>query len=446
MGNTFGPARLGALCLALSLCAVGCDDVPRAGPPGPVLGRDGGAHGSVDGAAPETDADVDAASDDAATGEGDGGGTGGDGCRETAERFREPFRPDGRGFALAVDGLDVHLVYAEATCAGVGGTANGHRLRYLKFDSAGALGTPETISIVPDDACAKIRDVTLTLAPLGEALVPQAHFLSTRDGMWALYGLRPDEAEPAVAPVAANQSAFVKSMLTATSTAGGTPLLAYAEARADEQALVLQGEGDDAIDVPRLSGLSAIALGEITSERGPLAPVLAYGTDAGITLSLVNERAELVGETSAHAASLGAAPTLAFEASPDGGVLVYTESEQLRFLALDKQGKPLGKERRLTFGNERIVGPSVTSFVTGYAIAFRALLQDNPERARLRIAFTDSVGNLAGFRDLLETSAAGGPLVLKATVDGRLIVGFAEVDDSGAYTLNVARVTCTGGG
>jgi hypothetical protein len=77
-------------------------------------------------------------------------------------------------------------------------------------------------------------------------------------------------------------------------------------------------------------------------------------------------------------------------------------------------------------------------------VAFRVVHEAEPSRASLRLAFLDSDGNLAGTRDLLETSASGGQVKVLATVDGRLVVGFAEVDSKGQFTLEVARITCSG--
>jgi hypothetical protein len=81
--------------------------------------------------------------------------------------------------------------------------------------------------------------------------------------------------------------------------------------------------------------------------------------------------------------------------------------------------------------------------VTGYVLAFRWVLAERPDRALVRLAFLDSAGNLSGFRDVGETSAAGGPIVLRIAVDGRLVLGFAEADTEGNFTLQVARATCS---
>jgi hypothetical protein len=378
----------------------------------------------------------------------DAGGSGERSCRETAPRFSTPFQPDGRGFDLEVRSLDVHLAYSEPTCPGPSG-ALGQRLRYVKFASAGDVPEPLVLPVVDADACAKVRDPVLTLEPAGDSVQPVLHFLSTREGSWELYRRRADDVNAPIELLSDAASTYVASQLVGTRDASGAALVAWVEEIDATTVIMAHGSGGLAtwLDTGAGQNVSALALGWFGSGDAAR-PLLAYTAQPS---SLFVRALDASGAPAADPlpldAQLSAAPALALGGNESGGAIMYTEGVEggveLRFLALGIDGVASGTERKLTTAAERATDPSLALFVTGYVAAFRSVIRDRPDRALLRLAFMDTRGNFSGFRDVLETSAAGGSIALQIAVDGRIVLGFAEVDEAGAFSLEVARATCS---
>jgi hypothetical protein len=209
LGRGMNPRHLSLACLLL---ATACDDdTSPPARPGPDLDEDASVEPTPD--AGERDAGYTDA------GNRDAGGDG-DGCRETAPRFSAAFAPDGRGFDLAVDALDVHLVYVETTCAGGNGDALGHQLRYAKFATTGEVPDAAALPAVPSDRCAKIRDPLLTLEP-GDPPRPVVHFLSTRELAWDAYRLAADDPEAEILRISDPATTHEAHELVGTRDSGG---------------------------------------------------------------------------------------------------------------------------------------------------------------------------------------------------------------------------------
>jgi len=117
-------------------------------------------------------------------------------------------------------------------------------------------------------------------------------------------------------------------------------------------------------------------------------------------------------------------------------------SPDLRFRALSETAEIEGDEVRITVGSERASVGSLAPFTVGYAIAYRSVRADDPARAWVRLTLIDPQGHIAGSRNVIETSAAGGQVLIRAAVDGRLALGFREIGEDGSSALHVARVTC----
>jgi hypothetical protein len=407
-------------------------------------GKDGKAPVQLGDSGPSTDVDGGDASSSA-----EAGPTGPDagehsGCWESAPRFHVPFQPEGRGFDLAVRGLEVHAAYTVPACMGVGNQVTGHTLGYVQLATSGEVAAPHSIAVVAADHCAKVRDPVLTLS----ADKAYVEFLSTRENAWEVYRVEP--AKPAAAPVLLSDAStqYVSSWLV-----GHDDVLAWVEEQPAGQgvmARVLSGLVPWIAPAKTLN-LTVMTLGALTLGDGSQRAMLGYGSDgdaSGLFTLALGKDQQPTGSSMSLGAEPGGTPRMAFELAEKGAAVVYTEGpgagEELRFLRIDEQGLPTGGEKKLTSGNERARDPAIAAFATGYVIAFRSVLGSDPKRAQLRLAFIDTDGNLAGFRDAFETSAEGGALALRSTVDGRLIVGLAEVDGQGKYQFHVARLTCNG--
>jgi hypothetical protein len=430
-----------ALLASVCICALSCNGADPASKPSVPIGGDGDGDG-------DRDASVEPSSDGAIDPAGDAGPDF-RGCAESAERFREPFDPGGRGFDLLVDGLDVHLAYTAALCRGVGTDVLGHELRYAKFASSGDTTAPKSIAVAAVDRCALVRDpLLLKESPSNQAGL---YFLSRSEGPWALFRTVPGDEVPMIKNMALASSGSDMRELSGAHHQEVSSL-AWVEERAGEKdRIILFRSGTRYTVLEEGRGLSVAALSLGTLGSGDASSMLlAFGSQGDnrdyYLLGLKDDGS--AGSLAPLGGDVGGSPVVSLAQADVGGGFIYTEGpgagEELRFLALDGTGEPRTSERKLTTGNESIRGPQVIAFATGYAVAYRVVRPEAPDTAMVRLAFLDSEGNLAGTRDLFETSSSGGVVQLRASVDGRLVLAFAEVDGDGVFTLQVARVTCNG--
>lgn len=373
------------------------------------------------------------------------------GCIENAPRFSTQMSAAGRGFDLAVDGIEVHAAWSVEACPGVGNEATGHALRYVRFETGGEVGEPQELPIVDGSGCAKLRDPVMLLANSGASA--RIDFISTREGPWETYALDPLSSSPTPKRLSDGTTNYLSRELTGV-VVGQKPLLAWIEQEELSADRVVRDGASAPVLVPTslASKLVSVALGQYGDGKGGRATALLYAANDGTKLRLFMQDldADFAPKGDARLLSERIDPGVHMDmvARESGAGLVFTEGEsvaaQLRYLELGPDGAPLAAPIKLTSGNQVARGPSIASFAGGHVVAFRAVRPDAPMRAVLRILFLDPQGNIAGFRDVLETSASGGAVVMRAGVDGRLVIGFAEVDSDGAQTFHVARVTCNG--
>ena len=448
MAGILGRAVLAAACV----CALSCKGDDGGAAPGVPIG-DGDGDG--DGQGPS---DAGSALDAAPPALPDGGTAQSDaevmasGCMESAPRFQAPFAPGGRGFDVAVEGLEVYVAFTAALCPGTGNEVLGHELRVAHFQTSGEAAQAQAIPVVAAEQCALVNDPVVTLAA-GATVSASVHFLSNREGAaaWGVFRTDPADATHAITRLAPAGLGTTARHLVGTAQASGATL-AWVEVSSSAADSIRIFEGASArtlLGAQQGLVVDALTMG-LVGESSPRTVVgLASPTDNGDYFVLpVPTDPSMPGLLYGLTADVGGTPMISLAGTGEGGALVYTEGpgagEELRFKGLDVNGEPRGTERKLTTGNQRIAGPAVTPFATGYVVAYRAVHSAEPDRATLRLAFLDSDGNQAGTRDVLETSASGGQVKVLATVDGRLVIGFADVDGEGAFTLHVARVTCSG--
>jgi hypothetical protein len=65
--------------------------------------------------------------------------------------------------------------------------------------------------------------------------------------------------------------------------------------------------------------------------------------------------------------------------------------------------------------------------------------------AQIRLYFLDRYGAVIGNSDVSFTSASGGRTAIQAAYDGRVVVGWSQVNEDGKSVTKVVRLPCVGG-
>jgi hypothetical protein len=141
-----------------------------------------------------------------------------------------------------------------------------------------------------------------------------------------------------------------------------------------------------------------------------------------------------------------------------GGAIVFGRAEsmtgrQLWFQEIDDTGQAAtlrtgsGRAPALLFLNapSKGIDVSVAKLGTSYAVAYRALPTTNQTMAQIRLYFLDRYGAVIGNSDVSFTSASGGRTAIQAAYDGRVVVGWSQVNEDGKSVTKVVRLPCVGG-
>jgi hypothetical protein len=141
-----------------------------------------------------------------------------------------------------------------------------------------------------------------------------------------------------------------------------------------------------------------------------------------------------------------------------GGAIVFARAEamtgrQLWFQEIDDTGQAavlrtgIGRAPTLLFLNAPFKGidVSVAKLGTSFAVAYRSLPTPNQARAQIRLYFLDRYGAVIGSSDVSFTSASGGRTAIQAAYDGRVVIGWSQVNEDGKSVTKVVRLPCVGG-
>lgn len=118
------------------------------------------------------------------------------------------------------------------------------------------------------------------------------------------------------------------------------------------------------------------------------------------------------------------------------GVLVSGVRQEVRFRALDGEGRVLRDERVLANGTDA----SITPFAGGYAISYRALPAGS-DTAQIRIALVDAFGDVVDDQLVSAAARTGGRTTIRTSGDGQLAIAWAEQTATGT-DIRVTLVPC----
>jgi hypothetical protein len=92
----------------------------------------------------------------------------------------------------------------------------------------------------------------------------------------------------------------------------------------------------------------------------------------------------------------------------------------------------------------RAIDVSVTKLLAGYVVSYRALPSTRQPKAAIRLAFLDRNGQIIGESDVSFTSESGGRTAVEAAYDGRVVIGWSQVNPDGKSELKLVRLPCIG--
>jgi hypothetical protein len=149
------------------------------------------------------------------------------------------------------------------------------------------------------------------------------------------------------------------------------------------------------------------------------------------------------GDLTPLSTQVGAASSVSLAAHDQGGAVVYVVGgeggrSELRFRILDEAGGA-GAEVKLTSGNEDVVDPAIFAFAGGYVVAHRVRAVTE---GVVRLAFVDSVGNVAGMRELAEATATAGRIEGALANDGRFFVTYTDLKSPDTRVVRTLRLEC----
>jgi hypothetical protein len=158
------------------------------------------------------------------------------------------------------------------------------------------------------------------------------------------------------------------------------------------------------------------------------------------------------------ASSAGPSPSVNLAVDEDSGGIVYSRAEamtgrQLWFQQIDDTGQAAAartgtaRVSALRFVNAPFKGVdvSVAKLRTSFVVAYRALPAVNQDRAQIRLYFLDRFGAVIGDSDVSYTSLSGGRTAIQSSYDGRVVIGWSEVEEDGKSATKVVRLPCIGG-
>jgi len=339
-------------------------------------------------------------------------------------------------------------------------------VHWASMSGASSAGAPtDSIAI---DQCALMKDVAA--APLGDRWLIAS--IDNRVGAYDIWTqTHPAADSEAPAPERITTNARVEAALSlAALPSGGAFMLAYADEDPAGQRLTVQkldGSGKaagDAVVIDQSDKLyfQGISLKALDAEHIGLAYVrfsLDYGTSDIVFVALDTagkpRRAPWV-----LAQQAGPSPSVDLASDDEGAGIVYSrvegsEGRQVWFQQIDHDGTAAevragaGPAAALRIVNTpaRGVDVSMTKLRTSFIVTYRALapLNKTEERPRVRVYFLDRFGAVVGNSDVSYTSSAGGRTAVESANDGRVIMSWNEVNESGS-ALKVVRLPCLGGG
>jgi hypothetical protein len=158
------------------------------------------------------------------------------------------------------------------------------------------------------------------------------------------------------------------------------------------------------------------------------------------------------------ARNAGPSPSVDLTLDRTGGGIVYSRAEamtgrQVWFQLLDAAGQAAllrtgttrSPAQRIISSPARGIDVSITQLRASFVLGYRSLPQTDTGRAVIRSYFLDRNGAIVGSSDVSFTSTGGGRTNVQSAIDGRVVIGWNELNDNGGSALKVARLPCVGG-
>lgn len=259
----------------------------------------------------------------------------------------------------------------------------------------------------------------LSDAVIGEAGRELFSFIGSDDGYWAAYAVS-DGGELMVRVQAIDADGSLQGDPVDVPLPDGAEPRYLELARVDSGFLVVFSEPDpDAEDSVRVIGVALDAQ-------------LEPRTDEPVVLSKKPAH-ELEFALDARGGSAG----LIYQAL-EGGVRPAVKVQRV-----EPDGSAPLDTWNIVSAPRRAQDGSLASFGQGYAVAYRALSSLGNETPSIRVAFIDESGLVVHDAELLETTEAGGPTSVSATIDGKLLVAWTHVS-GGSRVTRAIQLDCPG--
>lgn len=201
---------------------------------------------------------------------------------------------------------------------------------------------------------------------------------------------------------------------------------------------------------PRDAAPAGAGIGRIAIEDRAEGYLLAWVDSSAAAPSPLVQALDASGTPRGAPISIGAEGnadgTIDLATSPSGGAVVFGASvagirPEVRARLVDREGAPSGPERVITPAPSSGRDASIAALAGGYAVAYREL----GSRPTLRIVLLDALLAPVGSFEITAVRATGGRVTIRASGEGRMIVGWADVDAaSGTTAIRAARIRCDG--
>jgi hypothetical protein len=451
--------RLLILIMGLGLVAACGDDDD--GPTGPTIPDEPKDAGSDE----EPDADLPLPRKDSGTGEVEAGepepgliGT----CAIDSNKIYtmaerdEPFL----GTPLAADAVNSRFAFPFV--------GDGDCLQAVNFASlSGAASGGMPTSSIAIDACALIRE-TVAASSGGRWLIATVDNREPPYDVW-VQAYDPSLAEAGTGKRLSQGSSVEGALAITTLRDGERAMLAWSdESEGEGQALYarpLDKDGaprGDAVQIEHSATLyyRGLALDALGAAGAGLA-YWRYSEDfstSEIVFVALDETGKPMREAWVLAGGAGPSASVNLAVDEEGGGIVYSRAEagsgrQVWYQQIDDTGQAAvvrtggARASALRVVNAPFLGVDVSlaKLRSSFVMVYRALPARDQTRAQIRAYFLDRYGAVIGDSDVSYTSSSGGRTAVRSSYDGRVLIGWSEVEESGKSVTRVVRLPCVGG-
>ncbi len=364
------------------------------------------------------------------------------------------------GTPLAVD--PIGSVFALPFVGRASGCLDVLNLTRLQGGSQG--GDPETTVAV--DRCALIKEAAVS-ARAGEWVVAM---IDNREPPFDVWVQRFDASMREVGSTTRLSNAgAVETAIAITTTRDGTrTLVAWGDESSEGNALYVRVLGADAtphgepvrIDQSSTLTFRSLSLAPLGAAAGTGLAYWRYSADfatSELVFHALDGNGMPVRDAWVLASNVGTSGSIDVATDAAVGAIVWSRAEgttgrQVWFQRIDPDGRAAalfsgpGSSPALRVVNApaRGIDVSIAKLRSGYVVSYRSLPTPAQERAEIRLVFLDPNGALVGDSDVSFTSEAGGRTAVETANDGRVVLGWSQVNSDGKSELKLVRVPCIG--